>query len=783
MDKRIDEALPWLDPSKMDNNTWVKVGAALKLEGYPESIFIEWSRQDPRPGKFSESRCHAAWRSFNNNNPNDPRAVKGGTIIQMAIDAGMPNNNLGTALDWTDVVINARKQKPKQAEVKQEETNKVVNTSWVEDVKIEEPGADWSPTKDLADYLSALFNEEDIIGYVTEAMPETTEDSAKKWKPAGRGIFADTAGTVINGLNKYPKDITYTIGTPKIEAGAWIRFNPLDGKGVSNTNVKEYRYALVESDNIAPEKQLALIRELHLPCAAIVDSGNKSIHAIVKIDAGEDYQEYQRRVDFLYKTCTENGLTVDTQNKNASRLSRMPGVMRGKRKQWLIATNEGCASWGEWREWLAEQNDDLPDPECLADVWDNMPELSEPLIEGVVRRGHKLLVAGPSKAGKSFSLIELCIAIAEERNWLGFDCHKGSVMYVNLELDRASCLHRFKEVYEALGCKPENIKNIDIWNLRGKSKPMDSLVQPLVRRALKTRPSAIIIDPIYKVITGDENSASEMALFCNQFDILADAIGSTIIYCHHHSKGSQGQKRSMDRASGSGVFARDPDALLDIIQLHLPEAKTQELEDEAVLAAIAKWLKAHPNIEPTGGEELLSAVRSAADKAGLEADYLAAIYEARKNARAITGWRVEGTLREFAPFEPINVWFKHPVHEMDRTGYLKALQAEGEGEDRATYRAKGREKKAANDAKRQDVKLQALREGIEQCAIDGVPATVENTVERMPEVDGKAPTPGQVRNWVKPGANKWCSVVLEGAKGKQPGVLVDKQMVDVLEGW
>ena len=29
---------------------------------------------------------------------------------------------------------------------------------------------------------------------------------------------------------------------------------------------------------------------------------------------------------------------------------------------------------------------------------------------------------------------------------------------------------------------------------------------------------AIIIDPIYKVITGDENSASDMAAFCNQFD-------------------------------------------------------------------------------------------------------------------------------------------------------------------------------------------------------------------------------------------------------------------------
>ena len=69
---------------------------------------------------------------------------------------------------------------------------------------------------------------------------------------------------------------------------------------------------------------------------------------------------------------------------------------------------------------------------------------------------------------------------------------------------------------------------------------------------------AVIIDPIYKVITGDENSADQMAHFCNQFDKICTELGCAVIYCHHHSKGNQGFKKSMDRASGSGVFARDP---------------------------------------------------------------------------------------------------------------------------------------------------------------------------------------------------------------------------------
>ena len=204
-----------------------------------------------------------------------------------------------------------------------------------------------------------------------------------------------------------------------------------------------------------------------------------------------------------------------------------------------------------------------------------------------------MLISGPSKAGKSFLQIELCIAIAEGKKWLQWHCAQGRVMYVNLELDRASCLHRFKDVYEAMGFTPDNLQNIDIWNLRGKSVPMDKLAPKLIRRAAKKNYVAIIIDPIYKVITGDENSADQMANFCNQFDKVCTELGCAVIYCHHHSKGNQGRKKSMDRASGSGVFARDPDALLDLIELEPTEALMKQEENKAICKACTDYLDAH----------------------------------------------------------------------------------------------------------------------------------------------------------------------------------------------
>lgn len=74
---------------------------------------------------------------------------------------------------------------------------------------------------------------------------------------------------------------------------------------------------------MALEEQNALIRELELPVAVLVYSGGKSVHAIVKVDA-PNYDEYRKRVDYLYTVCRKNGLEIDKQNRNPSRLSRFP---------------------------------------------------------------------------------------------------------------------------------------------------------------------------------------------------------------------------------------------------------------------------------------------------------------------------------------------------------------------------------------------------------------------------------------------------------------------------
>lgn len=734
----LAECLEAIDPASCGYEGWLQAGMALHAEGLPLALWEDWSRRDA--ARYKEGECAKKWRGFGRG----AGEVKGGTLVQMARDAGWsPAAGVGEAIGWDVSELPAASP-----------AGRIVDPTWVEAAELVEPGDGWSGSADLVRYLEALFDPGEIVGYVVEAW-----DNDGRLVPSNKGPHTETAGEIIERVRKHGDDLASSIGWNNADAGAWIRFNPLDGKGVRNDNVAEFRYALVESDDMAVGRQLAIMRELELPAAAIVHSGGKSVHAIVRVDAN-DYDEYRKRVDELYATCRENGLKVDLSNKNPSRLSRMPGVTRAGRKQWLVDVDAGKASWAEWREWIEEQNDDLPDPESLGSVWDDLPELSPPLIDGVLRQGHKMMLGGPSKAGKSFALIELCVSIAEGVSWLGFGCAQGRVLYVNLELDRASCLHRFRDVYAAMGAEPANLANIEVWNLRGKSKPMDKLAPSLIRRALKTRPIAVVIDPIYKVITGDENSADQMAAFCNQFDRVATELGCAVVYCHHHSKGSQGGKRSMDRVSGSGVFARDPDALLDMIELEQTDALRQQQEDAAVCAAIERAMAEHG---PEGWEDVVADDDRVVAKRFLEAArallgrerekrVLDAVVAARAAAKARTAWRIEGTLREFPRFDPLNLWFDYPVHRTDKTGALSDVEPEGE----APPWKRNLAKKRTPDERKKERKA-AFDEAFASCDT-GAGVTVKDVAEYL------GVTEKTVRNRAKEHGGYWMD---EGAIGRK----------------
>ena len=272
----------------------------------------------------------------------------------------------------------------------------------------------------------------------------------------------------------------------------------------------------------------------------------------------------------------------------------------------------------------------------------DLPSLPPEIIEGIIRKGGKLLVAGASKAGKSYLLIELAIAVATGGWWLDFRCAKGRVLYVNLEIQKPQFMHRVYNVAKAVGANRTTVhENLMVANLRGKYSDITSLVDDLIGSYEPGDFDLVIIDPAYKVQPGSENDANAITRFCAELDRLVEAIDCTIAYSHHHSKGSQGGKNAQDRASGSGVFGRDADALVDMVEL--------EVNSDAFMS------------------------------------------EKLRHRYGAVPFRLEFILRDFKSPEPLNIWFVHPKHEVDDTDTLGSCEIRKPGRTRGAGSSRGDE--------------------------------------------------------------------------------------------
>ena len=373
--------------------------------------------------------------------------------------------------------------------------------------------------------------------------------------------------------------------------GLFLRINPMRKDGAKNEDVTSFRHVLVEFDRDEAGKPIPKNEQYHavvasgMPVSALIDSGNKSLHAWIRVDA-PDEAEYKRRVAIIWEWFS--GINLDKQNRNPSRLSRCPDGWRtvegDVRRQCLLALEFGAESWTAWE--AAHSNSDLP-PILPGHAFMGQPEPEPPqLIEGVLHQGAKMVLGGPSKARKSWSLIDLMLSVAAGEPWWGFPTRRGRALYLNFELPAFALQYRITQIAAAKGIT--DFTGFDIWNLRGHATDFSALIPKILGRIRDTGYSLVLIDPIYKGLgSRNENDAGDIASLLNEVEQLAVKSGAAAVFGAHFSKGNQAGKESIDRIGGSGVFARDPDVIL-----------TMTPHEEAEAHVIDLTLRALPPVPP-----------------------------------------------------------------------------------------------------------------------------------------------------------------------------------------
>ena len=270
-------------------------------------------------------------------------------------------------------------------------------------------------------------------------------------------------------------------------------------------------------------------------------------------------------------------------------------------------------------------------PKLLLPPWEKVRAVDPPrrapvLIDGVLRRGHVGLMSGKAKTGKTFAAIQLAVAVATGGDWLGFRCEQGRVLYIDPEVERPSLDQRFSKVCDAMGADRSKVEqNVVKWCLRGtvttKGAPpfIADLAHDIAVRCKRGDFDLVVIDSCSCFLAGDENSSVDVHAFFSQVHRIVAATGAAVWLVHHHGKGGEGDRSSIDRARGSSVWGDSPDAPLSLTAIFPKEGKPS--------------------------------------------DYLAD----RERALLLE----DGGLREFPSIEPIHLIYHYPVHRVDESGITK----------------------------------------------------------------------------------------------------------------
>jgi len=172
------------------------------------------------------------------------------------------------------------------------------------------------------------------------------------------------------------------------------------------------------------------------------------------------------------------------------------------------------------------------------------------ILKGILSPAEMSLWVGAPKCGKSFLMLHIGFAIAQQRQVFGRRVKAVPVLYVAAEGEAgiAARLRALQDRYSPGGqfyliAQPANLLQDEVD------------LQSLIQAALRTRAGLLIIDTLSRVLAGgDENGPQDMGKFIANIGELREKTGAHVAIVHHGTKASNG---TTSRGHSSLVGAAD----------------------------------------------------------------------------------------------------------------------------------------------------------------------------------------------------------------------------------
>jgi hypothetical protein len=197
-----------------------------------------------------------------------------------------------------------------------------------------------------------------------------------------------------------------------------------------------------------------------------------------------------------------------------------------------------------------------------ASQWLAEPDEEEiPSIKGCFDRGDRIACVGQSKSKKSFFALQMAVCFATGSKFLGYDVERQKTLMINGEIKPTKYKKRLRGILHKLGIPPDELDLLTVYNTRDLPADMNS-IESILQLCIDGQFTVCIIDPSY-VFFADENDQREVKATIQRLkEFSREKI--TLVTMYHSAKGLIGDRQAIDRISGSGIFARDADALISL---------------------------------------------------------------------------------------------------------------------------------------------------------------------------------------------------------------------------
>jgi len=206
-------------------------------------------------------------------------------------------------------------------------------------------------------------------------------------------------------------------------------------------------------------------------------------------------------------------------------------------------------------------------PESLQEFLAWKPPYIRQLIgNGILIPQGKIILFGPYKSWKSMTSIDLAFKLATGQPWLGFKTTLSTVLVIQLEIPKAAYQERVRKY--AFGNQLSPLTNLFFVTIRSLKLDKGWGLALLEQWIAETGAQVVIIDPIFKVISGRLTDEYDVRQYTDRMDEIIDKHKVSLVLIHHEGKDwiIEGERydRGADAAFGSAVFGWWVDSSIEL---------------------------------------------------------------------------------------------------------------------------------------------------------------------------------------------------------------------------